>query len=173
VSTEVDEVISALNVLTSRWKFEDLANDPKRRHLLQWYDTKTMSGESNPEILTLGKKLNYRSVKPVSKIAGDPDWRIWFNTPTHMLQWRTGRGKEGWDNHRLVITTFGKKSIVDRLPLRKLFKDPSDPKEGEVMLLLMMYPELTGEMNNFIIATKLIETQAEYRFHQKLKERRT
>lgn len=170
---DINKCVHAVRNLATRWKFEDLVEDPKRKHLLLIEDTRICGGEGN--LVETSHKVHFRTQTPKSRVGepkGMPDWRMWFNTPSCMIQWRTGRDKDGWDNHRLVVTTFSKEAVVSRIPLGKFFKDPTNPSHLETQLLVMAYPELLDNLHRFTWATGDLQESSDERYTNKLKQDR-
>ncbi|URC22746.1 hypothetical protein KASHIRA_01720 [Serratia phage vB_SmaM-Kashira] len=129
----------AVMILASKWKYEDMVID--RKDMLRDYSTREVHVREWPNSL-VGNGYRFKATRAEGRSGEMSDWRFWKTESNCLLQWRTGIGKEGWDNHRFVITTFGKEPVVERLPVNKFFSNPLEPTDGEMMMFMMLYPEV-------------------------------
>lgn len=113
--------------LTQRWSWDALQKSQYRGVLVK------DRGYVDKGLVVYAGKLSFK----MRHRKEDGDFRIWTNTASALIQWRTCPKK----GNRLIYRPYGKGSGTERLAMEDIFLDPWNVDEGEVQLFEMMYPE--------------------------------
>lgn len=142
-------VKEAISRLSSEWSWDAIRLDSLRRKLICKEILVGRGGGLDTKVNGLNFKFRH--------IREDKDFRI-FTNANALFQWRTSKkGPEG-KGDRLIIRHYTK-NASDKIQVDELFLDPSNPDDGEIVMLDMMYPELAAILPYFPAAMDQIEEQ--------------
>jgi hypothetical protein len=139
-------VKEAISRLYSEWSWNEVRLDVVKRDLICKNILVGKGGGISVDVG--GLKFKFRHVRE------DKDFRIFTSTSKELVQWRTSKDK----GDRIVVRNYAQ-TASDRLPIEEYFLDPASPDDGEIIMLEMMYPELTAILPRFPEAMDKVEAE--------------